>query len=79
MEPENWDAVRVFLACQTQWRKEFAGMEALLIWHGFDYPGISIVIGMHGHRGQKAQAIFNDLQVMEQAALPILNKPPKRK
>lgn len=79
MEPENWDAVRVFLACQTQWRREFAGMDATLIWHGFDYNGLAVVIRMHGHTGSKAQGIFGDVQVMEQAALPILNKPQKRK
>jgi phosphoribosylpyrophosphate synthetase len=79
VEPDNWDSVLVFLACQTQWKREFAGMEATLIWQGLDYQGVSVVIQMQGHKGQKVQGIFKDVQVMEQAALPILNKPPKRK
>ncbi|MGI9192076.1 MAG: DUF1799 domain-containing protein [Chitinophagaceae bacterium] len=79
VEPENWDSVLVFLACQTQWRRDFAGMDATLIWQGLDYNGVAVVIQMHGHKGQKGQGIFRDIQVMEQAALPILNKPQKRK
>lgn len=79
VEPENWDALLVFLGCQTQWQREFAGMDGTLIWKGLNYQGVAVVIQMQGHKGQKAQGIFRDVQVMEQAALPILNKPPKRK
>lgn len=75
MEPENWDTLLVFMACQTQWRKEFAGMGGELIYHGLDYPGLSIVIRMQGYRGRAAQDIFEGLQIMESAALPILNRP----
>ena len=52
-------------------------MDGTLIWKGLQYPGVAVVIQMQGHKGQKAQAIFRDVQVMEQAALPILNKPSK--
>lgn len=64
----------VFLSCQTQWHKEFAGMDGTLIWHGFNYTGVAVVIRMQGHRGQDAQDIFAGLQLMESAALPLLNK-----
>ncbi|MGI9143227.1 MAG: DUF1799 domain-containing protein [Fluviibacter sp.] len=64
----------VFLVCQTQWRKEFAGMGGELIYHGLDYPGVAVVIRMQGHRGQDAKDIFAGLQTMETAALPLLNK-----
>lgn len=71
---DNWPAVLVFLACQTQWRREFAGMSGVLVWHGLDYPGLRTVIWAHGHRGQSARAIFEQVQVMEGAAMAILNK-----
>ena len=64
----------VFLSCQTQWRREFAGMSGELIWQGMDYQGVAIVIRMMGHKGQKASEVFADLQVMEAAALSALNK-----
>lgn len=74
VEEDNWAILICFLACQTQWRKEFAGMEGVLIWHGLDYPAASVVIRMMGHRGQEARDIFAGLQIMEAAALPLLNK-----
>ena len=74
VEPDNWDTLMVFLSCQTQWHKEFAGMDGTLIWHGLNYPGISVVIRMQGYRGQDAKDIFAGLQMMEAAALPLLNK-----
>lgn len=74
IERENWDTLLVFLACSTQWRKEFAGMSGELIYHGLDYPATSVVIRMMGHRGQDARDIFAGVQMMEVAALPLLNK-----
>ncbi len=74
IERENWDTLLAFLACSTQWRKEFAGMSGELIYHGLDYPAAAIVVRMMGHRGQDARDIFAGLQTMEVAALPILNK-----
>lgn len=74
VERENWNTLMVFLSCQTQWHKEFAGMDGTLIWHGFNYSGVSVVIRMQGYRGQDAKDIFAGLQTMEAAALPLLNK-----
>lgn len=74
VEPENWDALMVFLGCQTQWRREFAGMSGELIFQGLDYTGVTVVIRMMGHRGQQARYIFTDLQILEAAALTELNK-----
>lgn len=64
----------MFMACQTQWKREFAGMSGELIWQGLDYPGVAIVIRMHGFRGDRAREVFADLQIMEAAALSALNK-----
>lgn len=56
--PQNWDAVRVFLACQTQWR--VAPMGGL---SGLDYTSVSRVMDWMGIDDQ-AEA-FEGLQVME--------------
>ena len=79
VEEENWQSLIVFLSCQTQWNRDFAGMDATLVWKGLNYPSVETVIRMEGHKGEKAKEIFRDIQVMEAAALPILNKPPKEK
>jgi hypothetical protein len=67
----------VFLACHTQWRKEVPGMASEWVWHGLRYDGCECVIRNMGFKGQKAREIFLDLQLMERAALPILNRPKK--
>lgn len=72
---ENWDTVQVFIACQTQWRKEVPGMGGSLLWHGLRYPDCECVIRNMGFKGAKCKEIFLGLQVMERASLPILNKP----
>ena len=68
----------VFLSCQTQWRKEIPAMAGQMLWHGLDYPGVATVIRMKGHSGKEAREIFEGIQLMEQAVLPILNKPTKK-
>jgi len=52
-------------------------MSGQMLWHGFDYQGIAVVIKMRGFSGKRASEIFEGIQVMESAALPILNKPSK--
>jgi hypothetical protein len=74
---ENWDTVMVFLACQTQWRKEIPAMAGQVLWHGLDYSGVEVVIRLKGFKGKKAEEIFEGIQVMEVAAMPLLNKPKK--
>jgi len=49
-------------------------MSRRLIFHGLDYQAAEIVINRYGFRGKKADTIFQGLQVMETAALAILNK-----
>jgi hypothetical protein len=64
----------VFLALQTQWRKEFAGMSGILVWHGLRYGEVETVIRLMGYWKERS-IIFDGLRIMEKAALPILNKP----
>lgn len=73
---ENWDTLMVFLALQTQWRREIPAMSGQMIWHGLNYPAAESTLRMMG-LWKKAAEIFEGLRIMESAALPILNKPSK--
>lgn len=73
VDADNWPTVMVFLALQTQWRREFAGMSGELVWHGLRYGEAATVISLLGYQS-KASTIFDGLRIMEAAALPILNK-----
>ena len=70
---ENWPTVQVFLALSTQWRREIPAMAGTMIWHGLHYPAVESTIRMMG-LWRKAAEIFEGLQVMESAALKLLNK-----
>ena len=72
--PENWPTVLVFLALQTQWRRDVPPMGGALIWQGLDYPATETVIRLQGHRGRAAREIFSGIQIMEAAALKLLNQ-----
>ena len=61
--PENWDALRVFLAMSTQWRiGGMAGVPA-----GLDYGALPMVLRFL--RLKPDPDLFDRLQVMEGAAL----------
>lgn len=59
----NWESFRAFLACETQWRVAL-GM-AGAVWLGLDYSGVDVVLRRTG----AAEHVFEDLQLMEGAAL----------
>lgn len=61
------EAVRLFLACGTQWKVVPLGGVA-----GLDYPGVEALCRMSGI--DMTSALFRDLQTMEAAALPLLNE-----
>ncbi|MEN2979989.1 DUF1799 domain-containing protein [Tistrella bauzanensis] len=64
--PCNWEALRVFIGCQTQWR--MLATPAGLYHLGLDYPAIDVVMRRlrvsdpDGH-------VFDQIQDMEAAAL----------
>jgi len=64
--PDNRRALELFLACGTQWRVGPAG--GVL---GLDYPGVAALFRMKRVKDQ--DAMLTDLQVMEAAALEVLN------
>lgn len=63
----NWPAFRLFLACETQWRA--VGTMGRPIWIGLDYAATEIV----QRRLDLDDVDWRDLQIMEGAALAILN------
>lgn len=66
--PQAWDALRAFLDCETQWRVA-AGFGGV-IWLGLDYAAVEIVL----RRKRLADGVFDDLQVMERAALDVFSE-----
>ena len=62
--PENWDTVELFLRCQTQWRTSVGGVT------GFDYSSVLALVNMYAYD----VSVFEDLQIMEAAAIDLLNK-----
>lgn len=63
---ENWEAVTIFLRCQTQWRTTMAGLL------GLDYAAVEWVLKLYEIKDQRS--MLEDLQVMEAAAIQVLNK-----
>lgn len=63
--PENWEAVQMFLRCQTQWRT--AGMGGVL---GLDYGPVAWLLRLYRVKDQRA--VLEDLQTMEAAVLEAL-------
>jgi hypothetical protein len=66
--PENWRAVRVFDALGTQWRVGPAGPT------GLDYAALPMVMDVHGVPQQHRHDVFEDVRVLESAALEELLK-----
>jgi hypothetical protein len=61
--PECWPAVLVFAALRTQWRMGFASAT------GLDYAAIPVVMDFYGVEAGARRQMFDDIRVMEVAAL----------
>lgn len=68
IDPDNWQTVQAFLACSTQW--VYAGMGGIV---GLNYPGVKAVLDLTIKPKHRAE-IFAGIQLMERAALTILNE-----
>lgn len=66
--PENWPALRLFLAMQTQWRA--AAMGGLI---GLDYGVLDGVARLSGI--VLDEDVFARLRILEMAALEVVNRP----
>ena len=63
---ENWPAVEMFLRCQTQWRTTMNGLL------GLDYGAVAWILRLY--EVEDPRALLEDLQVMEAAALMLINE-----
>ena len=66
---EHWESIMFFLKIMTQWRTTMSGVI------GLDYSVLQMLFQMYDVRNKKQ--IFEDIQVMERAAMNILNKEEK--
>lgn len=66
---ENWPAVEMFLRLQTQWRI-IGGMA--VAYMGLDYQAVAWMFSLYNV--EQPRQLLEDLQVMEAAALPLLNQ-----
>ncbi len=69
--PECWDAVNFFYALSTQW-KWLVGAKAMR--SGLDYTAVASTMQMLGLPRRKRAELFEDIQVMESAALNYWNE-----
>lgn len=66
---ENWEAVQLFTRLSTQWR--YGGMGGVI---GLDYAAVEAAMRMIRIKPDQRSALLEDLQVMEGAALGVMNK-----
>ena len=64
--PENWPVVEMFLRVQTQWRTTMSGVI------GLDYAAVRWLFKLYDV--EEPRALLEDLQVMEAAAMTVINK-----
>lgn len=69
--PENWEAVMFFLSLHTQWRREWIASALVERWLGLNYCAVESALRIH--RFKNRASLFAKIQIMETAALPILN------
>lgn len=74
--PENADAVRVFLALGTQWT--VTDGKSGLRYHGINYLALNEIWQRLKIKKKDRDRIFDQLLVMEYAALPVRNHPQKK-
>lgn len=64
--PENWEAVQMFVRCQTQWRIGMAGPI------GLDYGAVNWLLRLY--EVEDHRSVLEDLQTMEAAVLMTMSK-----
>ena len=71
---DNWPSFMFFMQLTTQWVKDYPGMGGRIM-SGLNYASVEAM--MRIQRIKNRQELFADIQIMEFAALPILNKQTK--
>jgi len=70
---DNWRSVSFFRLLGTQWRLVVLGL-GTTVTLGLDYAGVAAAMRMAAVPRSRQQRLWADLQVMEAAALPVLNR-----
>lgn len=70
---ENWPALALFAALSTQWRVGMAGAT------GLDYPAVLAVMDVQGIAPEDRRERFDEIRVMERAALDVMSEQAKAK
>jgi hypothetical protein len=68
--PENWDSVQVFEMLNRCWRVDSFNGQYL----GLDRSGIESTLRLAGIPPERHREIFEDLRIMEGAAIEVLNR-----
>jgi hypothetical protein len=71
--PDNLDAVNVFISMVTQWRPSFGGVI------GLDYAALPAVLDLLNIGRKKRPAVFDEIRVMEDAALQVMRETMNKK
>ena len=66
--PENWPAFALLVKMQTQWRSSFSGPS------GLDYLVLLALMARLNLSDADHDELFDDVQVLERAALETMNK-----
>lgn len=71
---DNWPALEWFLMAATQWRRSHLATPAgsATVYSGLDYGGALAALTLSGR--EPSAGLFEDLRVMEYAAMQELNK-----
>ena len=72
--PDNWRTLEIFLRCARSW--DILLGTGVAHYQGIRPESVESVMRMSGVPRAKREAMLADLQVMESAALPILNAKP---
>jgi hypothetical protein len=67
VDPDNWDAVETFCRCGTQW--VYGAMGGVI---GLNYHTVESVLNLTQPKKKRSQ-IFTAIQIMEKAALEVMN------
>lgn len=72
---DNWITVQAFMALQTQWQRSLVsdGERQWWVYVGINYGGFPTALKMVGATQKQTREIYLGLQLMEYAALPVLN------
>lgn len=73
VDEDNWQTVMTFCQCSTQWH--YGAMGGVT---GMDYPGVKVVLDLTIKPKQQRE-VFAGIQIMERAAMAIMNEKASKK